>query len=410
MKSFLLTIFTLGSLLFYAQHASCDGSRYYSAQYSVDSTLGVVFGNSTTQGGVNADLKFDFFEPAGDVAINRPLIILAFGGSFISGTREDMHSYCAYYASKGFACATIDYSLYFGPLFPIPDSITMTDEVIKAVSDMKAAIRYFREDAATTNQFKIDSNLIFVGGISAGSIVGLHAGMLQETNTVQPYIDSILTENGGWTGNSSTNFQYGDQVAGIINYSGALKWASYVDANDPPVFSVHDDDDGTVPYASGSASIFGFPIIDLEGSSLIHAKAQSEGVTSELITIPNSSGHVSYFGTQAGADSILLRSLEFVYPLICNQLAPVGINEVTLLKEMELYPNPAMNQVQLELSTSEKLNLSIFDITGRVVLTEKTNGIATIIDVSNLLPGNYFIEVKSLQGIIEYERKQFVKL
>jgi hypothetical protein len=368
-----------------------------------------VFGNSTTQGGVNADLELDFFEPSGDVAANRPLIILAFGGSFISGQREDMHGYCDYYASKGYATATIDYRLYDGPLFPIPDSVVMTDEVIKAVSDMKAAIRFFREDAATANQFKIDTNLIFVGGISAGSIVGLHAGMLQETDVIQPYIDSILTANGGWDGNSSTNVQYGDEVAGMLNYSGALKWASYVDANDSPVFSVHDDQDETVPYADGEATIFGFPIISLQGSSLINVKAQLEGVQSELITIPNSNGHVSYFGTAAGTDSILTSSLEFLYPLICNQPAPVSIVESEMI-EMTIYPNPTNNMVNIELETSEVNLINIIDLAGRVLLTQKSTGALSSVDMNDFAPGNYLVEIKSIDGNKLLSRKQLIKL
>ncbi len=405
MKTILLSIFSILTLGVFAQHASCDGSRYITSQYVVDTTLAIQFGNNTTIGGSNQDLFLDFFAPAGDPAVNRPLIILAFGGSFISGAREDMHAYCDYYAAKGYACATIDYRLY--DVFAFPDSVVMTDEVIKAVSDMKAAIRFFREDAATTNQFKIDTNLIFVGGISAGSIVGLHAGLLQETNTVQPYIDSILTENGGYTGNSSTNTQYGDQVAGILNYSGALKWASYIDANDPPVFSVHDDQDGTVPYATGYAQVFGNDIILMQGSNVIHSNAQTAGVQSELITIPNSTGHVSYFGTTAGADSVLTKSLEFLYPLVCNQ--PAGISE-ELSEEISVYPNPTNGMLQIELNTSESHLVNVIDLSGRIVMTERTNGLNTTIDLNELSKGNYFIEVISNQGNVVFERKQVVKL
>jgi acetyl esterase/lipase len=217
MKIKLLFMFTAIAAFSFAQHSTCDGSRYINNQYIPDTTIGIVYGNSTTAGGSNNDLLLDFFEPTGDVAVNRPLLIFAFGGSFIGGSRDAMHGLCAYYSAKGYACAAIDYRLYDGPLFPLPDSVVMTDEVIKAVFDMKAAIRFFREDADQANLYKIDTNLIFVGGISAGGIVANHAGMLQETDVVQPYIQTIIDDNGGWTGNSSTNTQYGDGVAGSIH-------------------------------------------------------------------------------------------------------------------------------------------------------------------------------------------------
>jgi hypothetical protein len=409
MKKILLSILSITSLVSYAQHASCDGARYITSQYTVNTTMDIVFGNSTTISGNNADLKLDFYEPAGDVAVNRPLIILAFGGSFIGGSRDAMDSYCEYYASKGYAAATIDYRLYDGSFFPLPDSIVMTDEVIKAVSDMKASIRFFREDAATTNQYKIDTNLIFVGGISAGSIVGLHTGMLQETDVIQPFIDSILNENGGWTGNSSTNLQYGAEVAGILNYSGALKWASYIDANDPPVFSVHDDADNTVPYNTDYAQVFGQDIILMQGSGVIHGNAQSAGVQSELITIPNSAGHVSYFNNSLSTDSVLLRSLEFLYPLVCNQPAPMSIAEVDEI-EMNVYPNPANNQITIELSSNDVQIINILDLTGRVVMTQNSSGELTTIDVDSFAPGNYLIEIKSVQGDDLLSRKKLIKL
>ena len=130
-------------------HPTCDGSRYVSQVFTtVDTTMDVWYGNNTTYAGNNLDLYMDIYQPTGDVAAMRPAIILAFGGSFISGEKEDMHSLCLYYASRGFVAVTIDYRLYDGPFFPFPDSAAMTDVVIKAVGDMKASIRFLREDAA----------------------------------------------------------------------------------------------------------------------------------------------------------------------------------------------------------------------------------------------------------------------
>ncbi len=385
-----------------AQHPTCDGTRYLNEVYTPDTTLAIQFGNGTTVGGANQDLYLDFFEPQGDVAANRPLIILAFGGSFIGGAREDMHSMCAYYAARGYAAASIDYRLY--DIFGIPDSVTMTDVVIKAVSDMKAAVRFFREDAATANVYKVDSNLIFAGGISAGGIVADHVGLLQETNTIQPYIQTILDNNGGWTGNSSTNTQYGDEVAGVLNYSGALKSASYIDANDPPLFSVHDDQDETVPYGTGDAVIFSFPIIELQGSGDMATQANSVGLQNELITITNSTGHVSYFQTQAGTDSILTRSLEFLYPIVCNE--PVGIAEQDVA--VNIYPNPVSNDLTLAFDYIFHGRVVIVDSYGKRLNVQQFNGTFLKMDVSSLSNGFYWLEFIDENGAVY--TKEFVKL
>lgn len=391
-----------------AQNPICDGSRFLNPDFQVSTTLGVVFGNSTTFGGNNADLKMDIFEPSNDVATERPVIILAYGGSFISGAREDMHAFCNYYAERGYVCATIDYRLYDGAFFPFPDSLDFTDVVIKAVSDMKAAVRFFREDAATTNTYKVDQNLIFVGGISAGGIVASHVGFLDLSDPIQAYIDPILVANGGLEGNSSSNTQFSSDVAGVINFSGGIKDAAYIDPTDPPLFSVHDDGDDVVPYASGNAAVFGIDIIYMHGSALMHAQALQSNVSSELLTVSNSPAHVSYFQSTIGTDTVLNRSLEFLYPIVCSQLASVNVNN---LDNFKFYPNPAEDYLKVDINSSNvsESRIVLYDMMGRIVLDEKLNGEKNTIRVSHLQSGSYracivnqdLIEQKSELIIIE---------
>lgn len=404
--SALLAFFIAFSSVSFGQHPTCDGTRYLTPTYSVDETLGITFGNSTTIGGNNADLLLDFFEPSGDLAASRPLIILAFGGSFISGSRDAMHQYCNYYAERGYACATIDYRLYDGPFIPLPDSVIMTEEVVMALSDMKAAIRFFKEDAATTNTYKVDPNYIIVGGISAGGIIASHAGMLDSTDIIEPYILPLVDNNGGWSGNSSTNTQYDTDVMCVLNFSGALRSADYIDSTDVPLFSVHDDMDEVVPYAYGFASIFTFPIISLQGSFVMHEKAQLEGLNSELITYPNSNNHVSYFnGNQVTEDSILARSLSFLYPQVCG--AAASLDQLNSSVELKMYPNPAQTVVTVEVEGLNEFSLSITDVTGRNVLSVITENGKAIVPLLDFNSGVYVVEViDELTGILE--RRQLV--
>ena len=403
--STLIAIFLAISSISFGQHPSCDGTRYLNPISTVDQTDGITFGNSTSYDGVNADLLLDFFEPAGDLAASRPLIILAFGGSFIGGSRDAMHEYCNYYAAHGYACASIDYRLYDGPLFPIPDSITMTDEVIKALGDMKAAIRFFKEDAATTNPYRVDPNFIIVGGISAGGIVAAQAGMLDSTDVIEPYILPLIDDNGGWRGNSSTNTQYSDDVISVLNFSGALKNTDYIDPSDATLFSVHDDQDDVVPYAYGFATIFGVQIASLQGSYLMHQEALADGINSELITYTNSNNHVSYFGNQTATDSILARSLLFLYPQVCG--AGANVSELNAAVEFQMYPNPAQSAVTIKLETLNEFTLSIFDVSGRNVLSVDGENGETTLSLSKFNSGVYLVEVASEDGKIS-QRKQLI--
>ncbi|XOV67010.1 MAG: T9SS type A sorting domain-containing protein [Fluviicola sp.] len=390
-----LTLFT-GSFSF-GQLATCDGTRYATFSYTPSSSTGILYGNATTYGGNNQDLYLDFYEPTGDMAAERPLVIVAFGGSFISGTRQDMDWMCEYYTSLGYTAATIDYRLYDGPLFPLPDSVAMTEEVLMAVSDMKAAVRFFKEDAATANNYRIDTNNIFLGGISAGAITASHTALLDSNDVIEAYIQPLLNANGGWTGNSSANTHHTDNVRGVINFSGALRKASYIDANDPALFSVHDAGDDVVPYGVGAASIAGFPIINMEGSSIMHQESQNVSVTTELITFPGN-GHVSYFqGSQALADSVLWESASFLYDIICPQFA--NSEEVANNETLEIAPNPAETSFTVSWQNEKIKSVELVNAMGSTLLTLTPQGNSCTFDVSQFASGMYFIRTTSENGI-----------
>ncbi|MGB0931867.1 MAG: alpha/beta hydrolase fold domain-containing protein, partial [Chitinophagales bacterium] len=287
MKSFYFLLLFLCTFQLIAQNPdSCDGERYLTEIFTdVSAISGIKFGEGTTFGGEFQELFMDVYFPTGDLVEARPTIVLAFGGSFIFGERADLQGLCEAYARRGYVAATIDYRLYDGPLFPLPNEQDMQNVVIRAISDMKAAIRHLREDAATTNLYKIDPNYIFSGGVSAGAIVASHVAAMDETDEISPILQELVDENGGFEGNSSDNYEYSSAVQGCINLSGALNDAKLIDANDPPFISYHDDMDGVVPYAEGFATIFGVPIGYLEGSAAMHYVADSVGVENELYTI-----------------------------------------------------------------------------------------------------------------------------
>ena len=161
MKKLFFTLFFL-TVIFsaIAQNPTCDGNRYKNFAFgAIDSTINVQYGQNYTMNNVLDTLLMDIYQPKSDVATKRPLIIIIHGGGFTSGTKEFYSSLCRYFAYKGFVTATINYRLIDVPLV---DSLTITEAMIKAMSDAKAAIRFFVEDAATNNTYKIDTNNIFL--------------------------------------------------------------------------------------------------------------------------------------------------------------------------------------------------------------------------------------------------------
>ncbi len=311
-----------------AQNTSCDGSRYIDDLFTTSVTNGVKYGENFTYDNAFQELFVDIYEPVGDAAPMRPLVIFAFGGSFVAGNRGQMQSYCEDYARKGYVAASIDYRIYDGSLFPIPDSTKMLDVVVKAIGDMKAATRFFRKSADNGNPYRIDPNFIFVGGLSAGAITALHHAYIDDVNEVPANIAIAIVNNGGIEGDTddpaNSSVGYSSAVQGVINYSGALNRQTWIDSDDPPLFSAHGDGDGTVPYNYGFANIFGFPIVSMNGSGLLHPQASAVGVENCLITVPGG-GHTDFYGDVVWRDSIVNKGSRFVEEIICREPLPLDL-------------------------------------------------------------------------------------
>ena len=400
MKQLLLSILFLSSVTLFAQpHPSCDGSKYRNDLFSeVTFTEGIKYGENFTYNGNFKELFFDFYQPVGDTWTGqRPLIILAFGGSFITGNRSDLDFLCRSYAAKGYAVATIDYRLYDALLFPLPTAEIMIDVVTKAVADFKAVVRHFKEDADTDNLYNVDPDLIFVGGISAGAIAAAHTAAMDTTDVeMSDTILDTVRANGGIEGTTSLNFDtYDSEVAGLISFSGGLHKGNWIDENDPPFFSVHEDGDGTVPYGAGAATIFGFEIISMDGSAVLKEVGDSLGIKNDLFTFENADTHVNYFlPANAGTDGKMVVDLsaEFVYDIVCQGFTS-SIDEERL-GEVTIGPNPTNGIVQVNDPFSSIQSIQVYNQAGE--LLQKKSQIGTnSLDLSTYNNGMYFIEVSN---------------
>jgi len=345
----------------------------------------------------------DIYLPPSEFFFERPLVVFAHGGSFMVGSRKEMRPLCIAFAKRGYIVATIDYRLFDAFSLPL-DSLLVFDVAVKATMDMKAAIRWFRENAAGNNDYGIDTHLIFAGGVSAGAIAALHTGFLDSTDFVGHLaFDSILQENGGIHGNSSNNHQYSDAVKGVLNYSGALKDARWIDPGEPVVFSVHDELDGVVPYHRDNSDAMGVPV-ELWGSYEVDQKARAAGIRSQLVTIANSTQHVSYFlnGTNTADYALAIDSAGiFMEYAICDR-ALSARDHHRLPKPSMLYPNPADNTLRIR-DAFDVDQLEIIDAAGRVVQTSAVMSSSSI-NISSLQRGIYTVRMLHDKAVIGSEQ------
>jgi acetyl esterase/lipase len=116
--------------------------------------------------------QYDIYQPAGDQAARRPLIIWMHGGGFKFGSKndKDISLWCRSFAQRGYVCAAINYSLHKGN-FSFKYDVLKKD-CYKAVDDLKSAIAYFKLNAA---RYHIDTSKIILAGNSAGGMIALQA-------------------------------------------------------------------------------------------------------------------------------------------------------------------------------------------------------------------------------------------
>lgn len=133
---------------------------------SVMFTSGVKFADVINYKGVPTSLFLDVYEPAGDQTYGRPVIIWIHGGGFRTDsyrTQGYIVDYCNRFAKRGYVCMSIDYRLREAA--DMPTQASEYPALQDAARDANAAIDWVRANAAT---YRIDPNLVFIAGGSAG--------------------------------------------------------------------------------------------------------------------------------------------------------------------------------------------------------------------------------------------------
>lgn len=318
----LLILLLLGDLAF----AQCNG-RYETEIFSSVTVTEVNYSDVFSD---NAH-KMDIYTPDGDTEINRPLILFIHGGSFYLGDKTDTEcqDFCETFAKRGYVTASVNYRLV--SLINVASFLTNHDEqyeeVLKASSDIKAAIRYFRKDYANGDTYGIDPNTIFVGGTSAGGVTAIHLAYIDDITdlpTTPLDIQAVANSLGGLEGDAG-NVGYSSDVSGVINFAGGINTLSWIDASDEPIVSIQGDADQTVNYNCGPG--LGNPsVLTLCGAGEIHPQADLVGVVNDRLTFPGE-GHGWFLGGEGSA--FFLQAIDFtkdfLYPLLpCNNITTIN--------------------------------------------------------------------------------------
>lgn len=351
----------------------------------------MVYGSNIGVSGSPQTLRMDIYAPANDTLAARPVVVLAFGGSFVAGSRADMAGICGMLARMGYVAVAIDYRVGFF----FPTTSTTMHAVQRCVHDLKGSIRYLRKTVAEDgNPYGIDPDRIIVGGVSAGAIGALHLTYMNEPSELPAHLVADSADWGGMEGNSGP--AYSSEVMACVSLSGALMDTAWVQPGDPPFLGIHETEDSVVPCYTEEAYALGFPTgIVVSGDHDVHLRMTNAGVPSCYLQYEGP-GHVDYLENDP------VNAMNFVTGFLasvvcgtevdCSDLTVAVQEQAPPAELLRLYPQPASDAVTLELSA--RALVLMLDPQGRQVLRRWFPAGTHRIDVSALPNGLYLVRAE----------------
>lgn len=207
--------------------------------------------------------RFDFYQPQNDTSHHRPLVIWMHGGGFKLGSKKarGIPKWSKTFAQHGYTCAAINYRK--SKKKPLKKFADLAAGCYEAIQDLDQAITYFKLNQQLLG---IDTNRIILAGNSAGAMIAIQAVYSSPAS---------LSKLSGDT--SHSEFKYANDfsnIAGIINFWGAIFDTTMLHKASVPIVSVHGTTDGIVPYKQKDAP--------LNGSFYIQQQATAIGIPSDL--------------------------------------------------------------------------------------------------------------------------------
>lgn len=322
MKKNLLNLFTVLALIATCMNANAQKKRYVdevfanvlkTANIEYDSNRSInIFAPSPPI--VTSKLRCDIYQPEGDTAAKRPLIILASTGSYLpaiinqqpTGNKDDSSivELANRLTKRGYVVMAVNYRLGWNPNAA---SAAATEQLIKAtyraIQDVRNAIRFMRVNAET---YKIDTSRIVVGGQGTGGYVALGLAAVSSKNEIQGRlkfqrgdftpmvnVDSLGDWNGiggvSIPGIGALNYSGDPAVSGnahmVFNYGGAMGDTTWMDNATLPIIGLHCPTDRFAPYRTGNVIVptTGATVIEsASGAGSVIPFANSLGINNKI--------------------------------------------------------------------------------------------------------------------------------
>lgn len=369
----------------------CINGRYSLPIFSaIDTHLGVEYGSNIGVDGSPQTLYMDIYAPADDDLSTRPVVVAAFGGSFVTGSRADMAEFCTMLAHMGYVAVAPDYRVGFF----YPTTTSTMRAVQRCVHDLRGAIRFLRQtEAEGGNPYGIDPDRIVVGGVSAGAIGAIHATYMNEPEELPSVLVADSAQVGGMEGTSGP-LGFSSAAMACFSLSGAILDTTMIDPGDQPFLGIHETGDEIVPCYTEEVNALGIPTgIIVSGDHDISLRMDHIGLPHCYLEYPGTD-HVGYLVYDA--DNALAYLTDFLTNVVCDEAltcfsGPAGLTnpQAKEAPPLKVYPSPASAVVTIELDRATPL--VVLDAGGRIVLREAGLPGPHRMDVSALEAGVYVV-------------------
>jgi acetyl esterase/lipase len=352
--------------------------------------------------------KADVYQPHGDTSTRRPLLLYVHGGSFISGDKasDDCRDFCQHFARLGYTAVSVNYRLSTLLQF-MQSKDNQMQTVMRAMADIKSAIRFFRADAAGSNTFSIDADKVFLGGYSAGAVAALHTAYIDSLNELTAAEQLLLKNAIGTLEGDAGNSGYASHVTALFSLAGALHKTAWVSPSEEPVWMAHSRDDATVSF--NCAPGLGLPnVLELCGTGKLLPELRRQGILYDsMILEKEGHGWPSAANNNASFRKALDEIAKFFYPMVMPR--SLGTNELLAeLPQLQIYPNPISSGItKLQLQASEPLEfVRLVNPEGKIMMEHRLNGQehSFEMEVAQMPTGLYWVQTAAGYAKVALER------
>lgn len=344
-----------------------------------------------------------------DPLTKRPLVVLAHGGGFWGGEKENLDYVIKQLAQRGFVAATLNYrkgwDAYGDPENCDGDGASMSIAIYKAMQDVQAGLRYLVSNADT---YGIDTSWIFIGGQSAGVYAMMNSLYISQDNwnIMFPEHEDLL----GGIFSSTNNIEIDYTVKGFLNFWGGIIDTAYISPEEVvPTINFYGTDDDVVPPYSGN-------FLDCDqyayvyGSAAINQYMNDHGICS-VVNKREGYGHDTY------EDDYVINNITcFMKSIFCDDCSSYEVNyQLSACSEedqetgianadksaLEIYPNPASDYVVINSVNTLAANssISVYNIMGKEMDVEyNIRNFAVFMQTDNLTEGAYFFILNNEQA------------